>query len=143
MLVVYHYSGFKLGRDDVAKLMATRGILLSHQTVHNWVQVLGLELGIKLRQARRGTAGNKWHMDATYIKVEGHWCYLCQAIDKQGNLVDVYLSDVRELMWQFFRVENKTRGECRWETHVKIQQYCKIWRFLYNARGNKRRLHGN
>ena len=33
-------------------------------------------------------------MDATCIRVEGRWCYLYRAIDKEGNLVDVYLSDV-------------------------------------------------
>ena len=40
----------------------------------------------KLRQARQGMAGKKWHTDATYIKIEGRWCYLYRAIDKQGNL---------------------------------------------------------
>jgi putative transposase len=28
--------------------------------------------------------------------VDGHWCYLYRAIDKEGNLVDVRLSDVRD-----------------------------------------------
>jgi len=95
MLVVYHYYRFKLSLDDVVELMATRGINLSHQTVHNWTQTFGTELGIKLRQSRKGAVGKKWHTDATYIKVEGRWCYLYRAIDKQGNLVDVYLSDIR------------------------------------------------
>ena len=35
-------------------------------------------------------------MDPTYIRVEGRWCYLYRAIDKDGNLVDIYLSDVRD-----------------------------------------------
>lgn len=96
MLVVYHYYRFKLSLDDLVELMAIRGIHLSHQTVHNWAQAFGTELGIQLRQARKGAAGKKWHTDATYIKVEGRWCYLYRAIDKQGNLVDVYLSDVRD-----------------------------------------------
>jgi putative transposase len=28
--------------------------------------------------------------------VDGHWCYLYRAIDKEGNLVDVRLSDERD-----------------------------------------------
>ena len=96
MIVVFHYLRFKLSLNDVVELMSLRGFHISHQTVHNWVQVFGVELGIKLRKKRRGKAGKKWHMDATYIKVEGRWCYLYRAIDKAGQLVDVMLSDVRD-----------------------------------------------
>lgn len=61
-----------------------------------WVQTFGVELSLKCREIRRGQCGLKWHVDATYIRVEGRWCYLYRAIDKAGNLVDVYLSDVRD-----------------------------------------------
>jgi len=45
MLVVHHYYRFKHSLDDVVELMAIRGIQLSHQTVHNWTQTFGVELG--------------------------------------------------------------------------------------------------
>ena len=96
MIVVHYYFRFKVSLDNVVELMAMRGFHLSHQTVHNWVQTFGVELGLKLRERRTGKAGKKWHVDATYIKVDGHWCYLYRAIDKEGNLVDVYLNDVRD-----------------------------------------------
>jgi len=32
----------------------------------------------------------------TYVKVAGAWCYLYRAIDRDGNLVDVYLSETRD-----------------------------------------------
>src|SRR4051794_10358662 len=32
----------------------------------------------------------------TYLKVAGEWCYLYRAIDRDGNLVDVYLSETRD-----------------------------------------------
>lgn len=64
--------------------------------MHNWVHTFGVDLGIKIRSKRHGKSGKRWHVDATYIKVEGRWCYLYRAIDKEGNLVDVYLSDVRD-----------------------------------------------
>ena len=72
------------------------GIHLSHQTVHNWTQTFGVELGLKLRERRKGENGKEWHTDSTYIQVEGRGCYFYRAIDKEGNLVDVYLSDVRD-----------------------------------------------
>lgn len=96
MYAVHYYLRYKLSLDNVVEIMAMRGFSLSHQTVHNWVQEFGVELGIKCRSRRKGKCGKKWHVDSTYIKVEGHWCYLYRAIDKEGNLVDVYLSDVRD-----------------------------------------------
>lgn len=76
--------------------MRMSGLHLSHQTIRNWIQTFGVELGLKLRERRKGQAGKKWHADAAYILVEGRWCYFYRAIDKESNLVDVYLSDVRD-----------------------------------------------
>jgi hypothetical protein len=33
----------------------------------------------------------------TYVKVAGAWCYLYRAIDRDGTLVDVYLSETRDM----------------------------------------------
>ncbi|MBT6538999.1 MAG: IS6 family transposase [Francisellaceae bacterium] len=96
MLAVYYYYKFKVSLDNVVELMAIRGLYLSHQTVHNWVQTFGVEIGMKLRTRRKGQSGNKWHTDATYVKIPANWCYLYRAIDREGNLVDVYLSDTRD-----------------------------------------------
>src|SRR5947207_8255120 len=96
MIAVSYYYLFKVSLDDVVKLMMMRGFHLSHQTIHNWVQTFGVDLGLKLRQRRYGNVGKKWHVDATYLRIEGRWCYLYRAIDKEGNLVDIYLSDVRD-----------------------------------------------
>jgi len=76
------------------------------------VQTFGVELGLKLRKRRYKKGGSKWHVDATYIKIEGRWCYLYRAIDKEGDLVDVYLSAVRNLAVAeaFFEQAAKTSG---------------------------------
>lgn len=96
MLAIHYYYRFKTSLNDVVELMAMRNIFLSHQTVHNWVQTFGVELGLKLREIRKGKVGDKWNIDATYIKLNGEWCYLYRAIDREGNLVDVYLSQTRD-----------------------------------------------
>src|SRR3954462_13253601 len=65
----------------------------------------GARLGAKLapplaeglRQRRAGKAGRCWHVDETYVKVAGEWSYLYRAIDRDGNLVDVYLSETRDM----------------------------------------------
>jgi putative transposase len=33
----------------------------------------------------------------TYLKVAGEWCYLYRAIDRDDNLIDVYLSETRDM----------------------------------------------
>jgi transposase-like protein len=102
----------KVSLDDVVQLMAMRGFYLCHQTIHNWAQTFGVELGLKLRSRRQGKGGKKWHTDATYIKIEGEWRYFYRAIDKAGNLVDVYLSDLRNqaAAEAFFRQAQNTTG---------------------------------
>jgi hypothetical protein len=35
-------------------------------------------------------------VDETYGKVQGRWCYLYRAIDRDGNLIDTMLSATRE-----------------------------------------------
>lgn len=42
--------------------------------------------------------------------IEGCWCYFYRAIDEEGNLIDVYLSDVRDQQAaeNFFRQVAKT-----------------------------------
>lgn len=112
MLAVYYYFRFKVSLDDVVELMAMRGFHLSHQTVHNWVHWFGPSLGMKLRKRRYKKATDKWHVDATYIRVEGKWVYFYRAIDKEGNLVDVYLSDTRDqaAAEAFFEQAAKTTG---------------------------------
>ncbi len=80
MLVIHYYYRFKVSLDDVVELMAMRHISLSHQSVHNWVQTFGIELGLKLRARRKGKCGIpsgaqvKWHADATYLCIipRGH-----------------------------------------------------------------------
>lgn len=112
MIVVHYYYRFKVSLDDVVELMAMRGFYLSHQTVSNWVQTFGADLGLKLRSRRKLKAGTKWHADATYIKIAGHWRYFYRAIDKEGNLVDVYLSEVRDqnAAEAFFKQAQNTIG---------------------------------
>lgn len=112
MMVVHYYYRFKVSLDDVVELMGMRNIKLSHQTVHNWIQMFGIDLGLKLRKRRKGKVGLKWHADATYVCIKGHWCYLYRAIDKEGDLVDIYLSDVRDqaAAEAFFNQAKNTTG---------------------------------
>ena len=50
-------------------------------------------LNESLRTYRRGRVGQSWYGTETYLKGKGRGVYLCQAIDRNGHLVDVFLSE--------------------------------------------------
>jgi len=41
------------------------------------------------------SALHAWHLDETYIKVKGEWCYLYHAIDSDGHTLDFQLRKTR------------------------------------------------
>ena len=74
-----------------------RGIVFTHEAVRDWEARLAPLLAEGLRKRRAGKAGRCWHVNETYVKVAGAWCYLYRAIDRDGTLVDVYLSATRDM----------------------------------------------
>jgi transposase-like protein len=54
-----------------------------------------------------------WYVDETYVKVNGQWCSLYRAIDREGNLVDSMLSETRDrdAAQRFFRQAQVVAGE--------------------------------
>jgi IS6 family transposase len=65
-------------------------------TVYRWVQRFTPEF-ISVARPRRHVPGDRWFVDETYVKVAGRWTYLYRAIDQYGQVVDVWLSDHRDL----------------------------------------------
>jgi transposase-like protein len=82
-----------------------RGFVFTHETVRDWEARFAPLMADQLRTKRRGQAGRSWHVDETYIKVQGKWCYLYRAIDRDGNLVDSRQSEKRNMdaAKQFFQ----------------------------------------
>ena len=90
-LVVFWRLRYKLSLRDLAEMFLIRGIVFTHEAVRDWEAKLAPLLAEGLRKRRAGKAGRCWHVDETYLKIAGEWCYLYRAIDRDGNLVDVYL----------------------------------------------------
>lgn len=42
--------------------------------------------------------GDWWFVDETYVKVAGRWTYLYRAVDQHGQVIDVLLSNRRDLV---------------------------------------------
>jgi len=96
-LVVFFRLRYKLSLRDLAEMFLIRGLVFTHEAVRDWEAKLAPLLSEALRKRRAGTVGRCWHTDETYVKVAGKWCYLYRTIDRDGNLVDVYLSETRDL----------------------------------------------
>ncbi len=77
-------------------MLAERGVNVDHSTIYRWVQRYAPEMEKRLRWYWRNPSDLcPWHMDETYVKVNGRWAYLYRAVDSRGRTVDFYLSSRR------------------------------------------------
>ncbi len=97
LLVVLWRRRYKLRLRDLTELFLERGFVFSHETVRDWEARFVPLLTTRLRAKRRGMVGTTWHADATYLRVDGRWCSLYRAIDRDGNLVEALLSEKRDM----------------------------------------------
>ncbi|MBE3625638.1 IS6-like element IS26 family transposase, partial [Escherichia coli] len=78
------------------EMLAERGVNVDHSTIYRWVQRYAPEMEKRLRWYWRNPSDLcPWHMDETYVKVNGRWAYLYRAVDSRGRTVDFYLSSRR------------------------------------------------
>lgn len=111
MVAVRWYLRYGLSYRDVEELLAERGIEVDHVTIYRWVQRF-TPLLIDAARPCRHISGNRWFIDETYVKVRGRWVYLYRAIDQFGHVIDVMVSEKRDLAatHRFFtRALNTTR----------------------------------
>jgi transposase-like protein len=93
-VAVRWYLRFGLSYRDVEELLAERGVEVDHVTIYRWVQRFAPEFAEAAR-ARQHLVGDRWHVDETYLKVNGTWRYLFRAMDQFGQVIDVFLSPRR------------------------------------------------
>ena len=63
---VWLYFRFPLSLRMVEEMLAARGIVVSHETVRQWVLKFGQEFANRIRR-RLPRAGDKWHLDEVVI----------------------------------------------------------------------------
>jgi IS6 family transposase len=96
MVAVRWYLRYGLSYRDVEELLAERGIEVDHVTVYRWVQRF-TPLLVDAARPGRHASGDRWFVDETYVKVAGRWVYLYRAIDQYGQVIDVLVSEKRDL----------------------------------------------
>jgi transposase, IS6 family len=96
MIAVRWYLRYALSYRDVEELLAERGIKVDHVTIFRWVQHF-TPLLIDAPRPCRHAPGDRWFVDETYAKITGRWVYLYRAIDQFGQVIDVLVSEKRDL----------------------------------------------
>src|SRR5215213_11818445 len=96
LLRVRWYLAYNLSLRNLEEMMAECGILVDHATIHRWTVHYAPLLLEQFNRRKRSVTG-RWHVDETYIKARRRWMYLYRAIDSNGNTVEFWFSERRNL----------------------------------------------
>ncbi|MGP4794979.1 IS6 family transposase, partial [Escherichia coli] len=82
------YCKYGISYRELQEMLAERGVNVDHSTIYRWVQRYAPEMEKRLRWYWRNPSDLcPWHMDETYVKVNGRWAYLYRAVDSRGGTV--------------------------------------------------------
>ncbi|GAA1569876.1 IS6-like element IS6100 family transposase [Dactylosporangium maewongense] len=95
MVAVRWYLRFNLSYRDVEELLVERGVEVDHVSVYRWVQRFTPLFADAARFCRH-SPGDMWHVDETYVRVNGVWRYVYRAVDQYGQVIDVLVSARRD-----------------------------------------------
>src|SRR5450432_107893 len=95
LLCVRWYAAYPLSLRNLEEMMAERGVLVDHATVHRWALKM-LPVLAKVFRRRKYPVRRSWRVDETYVRVSGQWKYLYRAVDKLGQTVDFLLTAQRD-----------------------------------------------
>ncbi len=81
------YCKYGISYRELQEMLAERGVNVDHSTIYRWVQRYAPEMEKRLRWYWRNPSDLcPWHMDETYVKVNGRWAYLYRAVDSRAAL---------------------------------------------------------
>ncbi|WP_311193941.1 IS6 family transposase [Escherichia coli] len=71
------YCKYGISYRELQEMLAERGVNVDHSTIYRWVQRYAPEMEKRLRWYWRNPSDLcPWHMDETFVKVNGRWAYL-------------------------------------------------------------------
>ena len=66
---VWFYYRFTVSFRDVEEVLATRGVLVSYESIRRWCEKFGHQFAAGLRK-RRSRTGDKWHLDEVFLNIK-------------------------------------------------------------------------
>ena len=91
---VWAYHRFALSTGDVEDLLAERGVIVSRETVRQWVNRFGRHFAACIRRDRPA-ASNKWHLDEVVVPINGEKFWLWRAVAANGDVLDILVQKQR------------------------------------------------
>ena len=88
------YNRFTLSYRDVSDLLLERGVVVSHQTIKKWNVRFGAMFASEIKKRRRKPT-RCWHIDEAHCKIAGKKHYLLRAVDSDGAVLDIFVSNRR------------------------------------------------
>lgn len=76
-------------------MLAMRGVVLTYETVREWCLKFGQTYANSLRR-RAPRAGDGWHLDEVFLKINGRLHYLWRAVDQDGDVLDILVQSHRD-----------------------------------------------
>lgn len=92
---VWLYFRFNLSHRDIEDLLAERGITVSYESVRLWCIKFGAKYARRLKR-KHGGYGDTFFIDELFVKINGKRHYLWQAVDQDGEVVEVFLQERRD-----------------------------------------------
>ena len=92
---IWLYNRFNLSYRDVSDLLLERGIEVSYQTIKDWNDKFGEQFAAAIRRLR-AKPSRRWHVDEMHVKIRGQRRYLWRAVDENGIVLDVFVSERRD-----------------------------------------------
>jgi putative transposase len=91
---VWLYYRFPLSYRDVQELLFARGIDVTHEAIRQWCLQCGQDYAHRLKR-RRAEPGDKWHVDAVFLTMNGKRHDLWRAVDQDDNVLDILVQSRR------------------------------------------------
>lgn len=91
---VWAYHCFALSTADIEDLLAERGVIVSRETVRQWVNRFGAHFADCVGRDRLAAA-DKWHLDEVVVPIGGEKYWLWRAVDSNGDVLDILVQPQR------------------------------------------------
>jgi putative transposase len=122
---VWLYFRFSLSFRDVEEMLASRGIIVTYETIRQWTLKFGQTCANTLRR-KQAKRGDKWLLDEVILTIKGRHHYLWRAVDQDGFTLDILMQSCRNrhAARRFFR---KLRKGLRYVPRVIITDKLKSY----------------
>ncbi len=111
---MHWYCKYGISYQERLEMLADGGVNLVNTTIYRWIQRYAPKIEKRLCWYRCSPSDlNNWHLNGTYIKVNGKWTYLYRAVDSRVHSIEFYLSPHRntKAAYRFLRkIFNRVRN---------------------------------